>query len=299
MQKPVENTNDFIRVKRSYIYIPLVIRIVFSIVVFSVLVFVFLVLYLLLAMEFSIFLPFTFFLLPSIVVAGLLSLPVVFSVRILKRFCGRWGYSRFHWVQQLARMLVLLSPLSMLVFFLASQFYESLPLWSLFLYLGLLVTMTYATSFIDFFSLVGVAVLSFKVFLKEFDKKSDEADFGKLAIAAKRISEIAKFYNMQVSPHRLALAMTTSFLNDNEKTRKDFDVLIEWTENSTKQENFKKFRKLVTKYNSIAEKLSKEGITGRYYWTIERIVKFTEVIVVPLAGFIIINVVPKILEMLN
>lgn len=300
LQNTAENRKGgTIQVKKSYIYIPLVFRVVFAITVFSVLDLVFLILYLLLGAEFSSPFLLTLALPLSVVTAVLPSLPVAFSDRILKRLSDKWGYSRFYWVQQFALMASLLSFLGMVVFFLASQFYEPPPLWSFFLYLGLLPALTYATPFLNFFSLRGVAVLSFKVFLKEFEKKPDEANFGKLATATKKISKIAELYNMHVSPNQLALALTTSFLEDNEETRKDFDVLIEWIENSTKQENFKRFRKLVKKYDSFAQKITKEGITEKYHWTFERTVKFIEAIVIPLAVIIIVNVVPKILEMLG
>jgi len=151
----------------------------------------------------------------------------------------------------------------------------------------------------SFFSIIGEGVLSFKAFLKDFKKKPDYADFGKIALGAKKISKIAQYYNIQVSPHSLALGMTISFLEKEEATRKDFNDLIEWIENSTKKENFKKFRKLVKKYNSITEKSAKEGIKERYGWTLERIAPHLGAIVTPVAVATIVYVVPELLELLK
>lgn len=259
----------------------------------------FTILYLLLAAEFSISLLTTLALPLAIVTAVFPSLPLGFSEQILKRRCDRWGYSRFHVVQRVANVVALLSTLCLAGFFLAWTLYEALPLWFVCFALVVVVVTLYSISFSGFYNLLGVAVLSFKLFLKEFDKKSDQADFGKLATAAKKISKIAEFYNMRVYPHQLSLGMTLAFLDDNEATRKDFDALIEWIENSTKQENFKMFRKLVKKYNSIAQKSAKEGIKEKHHWTFERIVRVVEVVVIPLSIVIIVYVVPKILEMLD
>lgn len=177
------------------------------------------------------------------------------------------------------------------------QFYTlTLPLWSSFLILGLMVGMFYGIAFMDFLNLTGEAVLSFKLFLEEFERKTDHADFGKLVLGAKKINELAKAYNIQVSPHKLARGMTISFLKNRKATRKEIDDLIEWIENSTKQENFKKFCKVVKKYTSIAERSSEEGIKEKAHWTFERTVEICKVIVIPIAVAFIIYIVPKILE---
>jgi hypothetical protein len=271
------------------------VRIVYSIVVVTM---VFLYLLLLLLNLHSIPLLSTFAPSLALITGILLSLPVAFSERILKRFCNRWSYRRFHWVQQFARITFLLSTLYMVGFMLVAHFY-AFPFWTSLLYFGFLLILSYVTPFTGFFNLLGVAVLSFRLFLKEYEKKIEDADFGKLLLGANKISKIAQAYNMQVSPHQLALGMTISFLEKEEATRKDFNDLIEWIENPTKTDNFKKFHKLVKKYNSIAEKSAKEGIKERYRWTFERIVPFLGAIIIPIAVAIIVTVVPKILEMLK
>lgn len=223
----------------------------------------------------------------------------MFIERILKRLCKRWGYSHFRFVQNFSFALFFGILCYITVVVISAQFYKQMPLWTIFLTLGLVVILFYASVLGDFFDIIGEGVLSFKAFLKDFKKNRDDANFGKLFLGAKKISKIAKYYNMQVSPHSLGLGMTISFLEKEEATRKDFNDLIEWIENSTKKENFKKFRKLVKKYNSIAEKSAKEGIKERYGWTLERIAPYLGAIVTPIAVATIVYVVPELLELLK
>lgn len=148
----------------------------------------------------------------------------------------------------------------------------------------------------DFFSVVGDAVLSLLSFTEDFKTEFERADFSKLLFGAKRISEIAKAYNLNVSPYSLSLGMTISFAEKNEETRKNFEELIEWIENPTKEENFKKFRKLVRKFNSVAKKSCRDGITEKHHWSFESEIALLSAVVIPIAITIIAIVVPKLIE---
>lgn len=182
---------------------------------------------------------------------------------------------------------------------LVGRFYGPLPEWSPFLSFGLLAIMLYPIPFWDFFNLTGVGILCFKLFLKDFESKSDNANFGRLFLGAKKVAQIAKAYNIQISSHMLTVGMTISFLENRKATRKEFLDLITWIKKPTNQENFKKFRKLIKKYNSVAKKASKEGIKEIPYWTFEKVVEICKVIIIPIAVTIIYIIVPKILEVLS
>lgn len=178
------------------------------------------------------------------------------------------------------------------------KFYGNLPIWSPFLFFGLLAIMFYTMPFWDFFSLTGVSVLCFKLFLKDFQSESDNTNFRRLLLGARKVTRIAKAYNMRIPPCTLATGMTISFLENRKTIRKELSNLIEWIENPTNQENFKKFHKLVKKYNSIAEKASEEGIEEISSWTFEKAIEVCKAIVIPVAVAMIVIIVPKILEIL-
>jgi hypothetical protein len=201
-------------------------------------------------------------------------------------------------MRNFAKLLSFVSLAVLIVLILVGRFYEPLPELLPFLSFGLLAIMCYLMPFWSFFNLTGVGVLSFKLFLKDFESKSDDADFGRLFLGAKKVTQIAEAYNMRISSHTLAIGMTISFLENRKATRKEFFDLITWIEKSTNQENFKKFRKLVKKYNSVAEKASKEGIKEKAYWTFEKAIEICKVIIIPIAIAMIYIVVPKILEIL-
>jgi len=120
------------------------------------------------------------------------------------------------------------------------------------LYFGLLTIMLYTLPFWDFFNITGAGVLHFKLFLKDFENNSENADFERLFLGAKKVAEIAKVYNMLVSPHTIVVGMTISFLENRKAALKELSILIEWIEKPANQENFKKFRRLLKKYNSVA-----------------------------------------------
>ena len=285
--------------KPSYIYVPLFARIIFGVLAFLLLSMLFIFFYVFLAEALTISSLYVFVLPLSVATALPFSLILVLIERILKRLCKRWDYSHFRFVELFFWTLFVGIMCYFVGILILNQFVKEMPLWVIILNLILLVIVLYTPPLLNFFDTVGIGVLYFKTFLRDFKKKSDDADFGKLVLGAKKISKIAQYYNMQISPYSLALGMTISFLEKEEATRKDFNDLIEWIENSTKKENFKKFRKLVKKYNSIAEKSAKEGIKERYGWTAERIAPYLGAIVTPIVVATIIHVVPKLLEILD
>jgi len=182
------------------------------------------------------------------------------------------------------------------VFFTANWLYGPLPEWTGFLSLALMLVLLFSGLTADFYNYVGEGVLSLATFMEEFKNESDEANFGKLLLGAKRINKIAKYYNMQISPYPLSLGMTISFIENGETTQKYIRDIIEWLECPTKQKNFKEFRKLVKKFNSIAKKSSKDGIMEKHHWSFESIVTVLSAIVIPVAIAIIAIVIPKLLE---
>lgn len=300
-QNSPESRNNSIQIKASYIGVMLAVRLYYSGLTLFLSFFLFLFSFQFLAISFSSNFLANLVLPMAIILAILVMLPLLFSGRILKRQCNKWDYSRFHTVERFAKILSILSMSCIGAFSLIglSDFYYLLPIWSPFLTLGLVVLLIYALIFSSVFSLVGRGVLSFKLFLKEFEKKSDYADFGKLFRGAKRISKIARRYNMRVSPYDLTLGLNISFLDDKKGTRKDFNDLTEWIENPTNKENFDKFRKLIKKFSMIAEKSAKMGIKERSHWSFERMATFFEAIATPVIVAVFVYVVPKILEMLD
>jgi len=183
------------------------------------------------------------------------------------------------------------------LFFVGTALYGQLPSWTGFLVLVLMLIMITAGMLVDFYNLIGGAVLCFETFLVEFDKKADDADFVKLLRGAKKVAKLAKYYNMEISPYSFSLGMTVSFLEDREQTKKDFKDLTDWIEDSANTDNFKKFRKLISKYNSVAEKSMKDGIKEKHHWSFESFISLSSAIAVPFAIAIIAIVVPKLVEM--
>jgi hypothetical protein len=174
--------------------------------------------------------------------------------------------------------------------------YGPLPWWTLILTLAFLGILLMSMILADFFNDIGKSVLSLLTFVEDFKRESDNADFGKLLFGAKRINNIAKFYNMEISPYLLSLGMTVSFIENNEVTQKDVGDLIEWIECPTNKENYKKFRRLVKKLYSIAKKTSKDGITEKHHWSFESMVTLLSAVVIPMAISIIAIIVPRLVE---
>jgi len=261
--------------------------------------FVFWYLYLLLAFRLSSDLLSTISFPLALITAVFLSLPFGLSKQILERLCNKWRYSRFRIVQNFAKTLSLASSGVVIMLVLVGQFYGPLPEWVPFLSFGLIVIMCYLMPFWGFFNPTGVGVLCFKLFLKDFESESDNADFERLFLGAKKVAKIAEAYNMRISSHTLTVGMTISFLENRKATRKEFFDLIIWMEKRTNQENFKKFRKLVKKYNSVAEKALKEGIKEKAYWTFDKAIEICKVIIIPIAIAMIYIVIQKILEILS
>jgi len=224
------------------------------------------------------------------------SLAILFLERILKRLCKTWKYSRFRFVQRFFRTLAFETIAYCVGFFIVNWKYGPLPSWTSFLTLALLGVLLVSVVLMDFYNYIGEGVLSLLTFVEEFKSEPDNADFGKLLFCAKRISKIAKLYNMEISPYSLSLGMTVSFIENNEVTQKDFGDMVEWIQCSTNEENFKKFRKLVKKFNSIAKKSSKDGIMEKHHWSFETMITLLSVVVIPIAVAIIAIIVPKLLE---
>ena len=233
------------------------------------------------------------------IAAAFPSFPVLLSEKILKRFCNKWGYSRFRIIQNFAKLLLAVSLAVTIGLVLGELFYGNLPIWTPFLAFGFAAIMYYAIPFLDFFNLTGVSVLYFKLFLKDLQRKSDNANFRRLSSGARKVTRIAKAYNMRIPPCTLATGMTISFLENRKTIHQELSNLIEWIENPIDQENFKKFHKLVKKYNSIAKKASEEGIEEISSWTFEKAIEVCKAIVTPVAVAIIIIIVPKILEIIG
>ena len=172
-------------------------------------------------------------------------------------------------------------------FFIANQFYSPLPLWISLLTLALMGILGSSVPFWDFYSCVGDAVLSLRVFIQEFKIKSEDARFDRLLFSAKRIREIAKSYNMEISPYSLALGMTVSFIENNEVTQRRCQDMIKWVEYSTDRENFREFRRIVKKFNAVALKASKNGIVEKHHWSFESKIALLSAVIIPFAGTIL------------
>lgn len=287
---------DSIQVKPSYIHVSVPLRILYTIPFFFLTWVFFLALYSYLGEEYkiawltSIALPF------AVISASLPSLALLLSDWILRRLCKKWKYSRFSFIQRLFRCLIFETMAYFAGYLYLSWQYGQLPLWTSFITLALLGVLLASVVMADFFSEVGDGVLSLLTFTEDFKTESERADFSKLLLGAKRISEIAKSYNLNVSPYSLSLGMSISFAEKNEETQKDVGELIEWIQSPTKEENFKKFRKLVRKFNSIAKESSKEGITEKHHWSFESKIALLSAVVIPIAITIIAIVVPKLIE---
>jgi len=287
--------NDIIRVKKSYIYIPLPLVLAYWLLELFFLWFLFLTFYLYLGQKLKIPLVFTLtsweFILATIS-SFILSLPTLFLTKLLKRFTKKWKYAHFAFMQQFARTLTFLIGCYWIGFYMIVIFWSApLPLWSMFLTFLLLVMFCYIIPLIGFFSITGQGVLSLRLFMREFSRNPDNADFGRLTRGLKKISNITTDYNMKISPYKLSLAITVSLIEKKVETLKDIEQLIGWLENPTDPTNFTEFRKLNKKYNDIAKQCSKEGITQKSHLTIEEFLKVFGILIIP-----ILVSVPKILE---
>jgi len=290
--KTTAEDNGSIRVKTSYIYISLLARVLYSALVFFSSWILFVVFYASLALSPILVLIF------AILTAIPLALLVIFLERILKGLCGRWDYSKFLFIQRFGRTTVLLTFFVLCSTIVFSYFYPNqLPLWAGLLILVSMIMMMFGVVLLDFYTTAGEAALCLRVFLWEFDRKAEETDFERLLWASKKIARIAMHYNMEISPYSFSLGMTISFLKNRDATRKDFDFLIKWIEVSTQTEHFQTFKTLVKKYNSIAKKSAKEGISEKHHWTFERMVNLLGFVIVPLAITVMAIIIPKLLEM--
>lgn len=234
----------------------------------------------------------------SLVISVILTIPLALAERLLKKRCSSWEYSDFCRLRKIAMILTFISVFGLAAFFVSSLFYEILPLWSLFLFLGFLLMITYSVLFWDFFSLLGITALRLKSFLRDYEKISDETDFQKLLSGAKGISAIAELYNMRIAVYNLALGLSISIVENKEKTKDDINKLIDWIENPTKKQLFSEFRRIVKENSESAENLAKEGIKEKTHWTFERAIEIYRVIVVPITVSIIAYIIaPRILEM--
>lgn len=104
-------------------------------------------------------------------------------------------------------------------FFVMNWVYAQLPTWTAFLSLVIMLILLVSMLLSDFFNHIGKCVLTFLAFEGEFEKKGDDADFGKLPVDAKRIGKLAKYYNMEISTYSLSLGLTVSFLENKEETK--------------------------------------------------------------------------------
>jgi hypothetical protein len=149
------------------------------------------------------------------------------------------------------------------------------------------------------FSYLGEGILSIMAFEEDFKNEPSKADFGKILFAAKKASQIAKSYNLEVSPYALSLGMTLSFIENSEMTQKDFGDLMGWMQDPTTEANFKRFRKLVKKFNSVVKKSSKDGLTEKHHWSFESKIELLGAAVIPFAVTILAIVLPKLIELLS
>lgn len=235
----------------------------------------------------------------AVVTALIPSLTVLSLERILKRLCTKWKYSKFHFVQLFSKATFLMSEFCVVGIYAITLLYpQQILVWIFLLLFVLMAIMFFSLPLTDFFSTEGEAVLCFRTFLWEFEKESNYANFGKLFLASKKISQIAKVCNMQVSPYSLSLGMTISFLENKLATRKDLEDLIEWIEVSTETKNFENFKEIVKRYCAVAEDSAKHGIMEKSHWTFERFVALLGNIVIPLAVAGMVIVVPKLIEMI-
>jgi len=235
----------------------------------------------------------------SLIPSVILTIPLVLAERFLKRRCSNWQYSDFRKLRKIAVAFTLVSFFIIAVFVFSSAIHATLPFWSLFLFLGCLLMLTYSTLFWDFFSLLGTTALSLKSILKDFGKISNETVFPKLLSGAKGICDIAELYNMQISAYTLALGLSSSIVENKDKTKDDIAKLIDWIENPREKQLFSEFRRIVKENKESAENLAREGITEKSHWTYERAIEICKVIVVPIMVVVIAYIVaPKILEMI-
>lgn len=209
------------------------------------------------------------------ILAFLISLLPLFFDRILKGACKHWKYADFARAQKRGRFLIIIG-LTYTVPFLFGNYVLRIqfPLWVDLEVLVAAIPMLFGVLLIDFYSPIGTAVLKLRLFLLEAEKESEGADihrsYGKLLLAFRKVNEIAKEYNMEVSPYALSLGMTISFLEDEGITRIQINDLIKWIEAPAKTENFKKFKKIVKNYSYIAELSTMEGISQKHYWYLEK-----------------------------
>jgi len=208
-------------------------------------------------------------------------------------------YSRFRFLQRLFRTLIFETIAYFIAFFYFSWLYGPLPLWTSFLTLALLGVLLVSIILSDMFSYLGEGILSIMAFEEDFKNEPSKADFGKILFAAKKASQIAKSYNLEVSPYALSLGMTLSFIENSEMTQKDFGDLMGWMQDPTTEANFKRFRKLVKKFNSVVKKSSKDGLTEKHHWSFESKIELLGAAVIPFAVTILAIVLPKLIELLS
>lgn len=285
--------------KPSYIEITLSLRLILGIPLFLISWLLFLLLYVYLVVEYQISWLGEVIIPLSIVTAIMPSLAFILSERILKRLSKTWMYSRFLFLQHLFGTLTFETIAYFIAFFYFAWRYGPLPLWTLLLTLALLGVLIASVALSDVFSYSGGGILSIMAFEEDFKSEPNEADFGKILFAAKRISQIAKSYNIEVSPYALSLGMTLSFIEKSEIAQKDFDDLMGWMEKPATEANFKRFRELVKKFISVAKESSKDGLTEKHHWPIESKIAFLGAAIIPISVTVLAIVLPKLIELLS
>lgn len=296
MDKLKKKKYDSIQVKPSYIEISLLLRLRSAIPLFFLSWLFFFFLYNYFALEYPISW-FAIIILPlSIMTAVLPSSAVILSERILKRLTKTWMYSRFRILLRLSRILIYGTITYIITFFVINWKYGPLPLWTAFVSLALLGLLLVSMVISDFLTYTGEGVLSLMAFLEDFKNKPSNANFDWLLFSAKRISYIAESCNFEVPPYPLSLGITVSLIEHSETTQEKLGDLMEWMQNPIAKASFKKFRRLVKRFNSIAKKSSKDGITEKHHWSFETKITLLGYIVIPIAITLLAIIVPGLIQ---
>ena len=231
----------------------------------------------------------------ALIPAILSSRPLLLSEQILKKKCGKWSYSRFGTVISVSRWLLTFSLSSLCCILVFGIVSSTRLIWLPFLGLSLAVAMLYGFLFSSFLDCAGESVLVFNKFLKEFSKEPNDTDFTQLMRLTRKIVANAKFYNMKISPNKLALGLTLSLIDDRETTLNDIQDLITWAEESAEKGNLAKFRSLVEKYLLVAVQSKKGGIAEMVPWNFDKATRTLEVLAMPIVITALAVLLPKML----
>lgn len=215
---------------------------------------------------------FDYVLVLTVVTAGILSSIVLFSDRILRRLSRRWEYTKLRNLQRLATMTSWGIIGCLLFSSIVTQFFE-VPLWLSVLMIVLMDLFFYLPFLQNFISNTGEAILSLQMFLIKVETDVESVNFKDLVFSLKKVNKIAKRYNMSISPKSLALAITTSFFKNRQRTMEEINEIIKWLSHPRIDKNFNSFCNVIERYNKDSKMCENAGIINDNYWTFERTAK--------------------------